>query len=83
MTETDALPPSQPSSKLKAKRWNERVRFAAAALDRCGTVVLAGAVLAPLLQNNGRGWSPLLWSPAVLMLHLVGQFALGRIREEA
>ena len=69
---------------LQARRFNEHLKLSAAALDRASTVVLGGAVLAPMFQHatikiiEAAGW---LGTTAAL--HLAGHFLLRLLKEEA
>ena len=70
--------------KLLARRRNEHLRLAASALDRLSTVVLGGAVLAPIIQHNPNGWWETAgWVSVATVLHIMAQYLLGLLREES
>lgn len=71
-----------PERKRRAKIWNERVKLLAGACDRASTVILAGGVLGPLFQDAAPRLRAAYWIVAALVLHLLGQFVLGRMKEE-
>ena len=74
--------PAGTSRKLLAKRRNERLKLFASAIDRLSTVTLAGAVLSPMFQEHRPALTAIYWIVGAIVLHLIGQFALGRLHEE-
>ncbi len=70
--------------KLLGSRRNERIKLVAGALDRLSTVVIGGAVLAPLIQEQQTSLVRIaIWGATALILHVMAQFALSRLEEEA
>jgi len=70
--------------KFLARRRNEHLKLAAGALDRFSTVILGGAVLAPIIQHKPEGWWETAgWVSAAAVLHVMAQYLLGLLREES
>lgn len=67
-----------------AKRRNERLKLAAGALDRLGTVTIAGAILGPVFQGQTvETWATVGWIAVAIILHIVAQAVLTAMRDEA
>ena len=67
---------------LEAKRFNERVKYTATAVNAIAVGMFAGAVLLPSINDTAvKVWS-LLWAAAALGLHLMGHFILGLLKAE-
>jgi hypothetical protein len=74
---------SAKSHRLRARHRNERLRMIAGAVDRLGTVILGGAVLAPIFQMQPIDWRRTgAWIIVALVLHLVALYLIGRQKEE-
>lgn len=70
--------------KLFTSKFNERLKLAAAAFDRLSTVVIGGAILAPLFQGQDVNTERLVfWTAAAFMLHGAAHFMLTLLEEEA
>ena len=76
-------PSATPLQRLRARRYNERLKLTASALDRISTIVFGGAVLAPIFQHTEGRWIEFaFWSLIAIGLHVVGQAVLSFLREE-
>ncbi len=76
-------PPPPPARRLQASKLNEHLKLGAAALDRMSTVVIGGAVFAPIFQGQAvRGPRMAVWTAVALVLHGAAQFMLYCLREE-
>ena len=76
-------PPLQPARRLQASRHNEHLKLGAAAFDRMSTVVIGGAVFAPIFQRQAvRGPRMAVWTAVALVLQGAAQFMLYCLREE-
>ena len=79
----DGKDASPADRRLDARRRNEHLKLVAGAFDRISTVILGGAVLAPLFQHRILGWHETVgWIFAAFVLHGMAHYAVGRIREE-
>lgn len=65
------------------KRRNERVKLLSSAFDRVSTLIVAGAILAPVFQSHSltAGIGP--WLLAAISLHLGAQGILFFFEEES
>lgn len=76
-------PIATPLQRLRARRYNERLKLTASALDRISTIVFGGAVLAPIFQHATGSWREFtFWSLIAIGLHLAAQTVLSLLREE-
>ena len=83
-TSSSPVPSGRPRRKLLPSKLNERLKLAAAAFDRVSTVVVGGAILAPIIQHQGIEVGRLVfWAIAAILLHGVAQFMLHLLEEEA
>ena len=84
MSDRGPGPPTKTvSTKLLIKRYNERIKLTASALDRLSTVVFGGAVLAPIFQNASSNWREIVfWSLVAISLHLFALVVLTLTKEE-
>ena len=69
---------------------NERIKLFAAALSNTGVATIVTAIIAPMagllygsgnIANNQWPWIGLAWFSGGLVLHILAQVALGRLRE--
>ena len=83
-TTSEFVPPPRPvRPKLLASKFNERLKLAAAAFDRLSTVVIGGAILAPLFQDQAVDIKRLVfWAAAAFVLHGAAQSMLTLFEEE-
>ena len=76
-------PPLPPARRLQASKFNEHLKLAAAAFDRMSTVVIGGAVFAPVFQQQAvHATQMIVWTTIACALHGGGQFMLYRLKEE-
>ena len=69
--------------KIAARRYDERVRLLAGQLDRISTVILGGAVLAPIFQHARPRWLEIgSWITVAIVLHVAAQFVVSLLLEE-
>jgi hypothetical protein len=69
--------------RLEAKRRNEDLKLVALSVDRLSTVIVGGAVLAPLFQHTEDDLlSSLGWFLSALILHCVARYLVRRIQSE-
>lgn len=76
-----ALSPEDIERRIRAKRFNERVKLAANATNAVGLTLLAAAALVPFVGGLAT-WSSAGWIPVALGLHFMAQFMLGRLKSE-
>ncbi|MAS03793.1 MAG: hypothetical protein CL534_03765 [Ahrensia sp.] len=67
---------------LAAKRFNERIRYTATALNTAAVGMIAGSVIIPSINEDHLGWWSALWACAGFVLHIVGHLLLGLIKKE-
>ena len=74
---------AQTPRKLLSSRRNESLKLAAAACDRVSTVIIGGAILAPIFQHQAFEVSRVVsWSAVAMLLHGAAQFVLSFLEEE-
>lgn len=72
-----AMTSPKPKRRLIPSRFNEQIKLGAAALDRVNTVVFAGALLAPILQDQPiRLPRVAFWGAATLIIYAAAQILL-------
>ena len=72
-----------PRRNLAATRRNESLKLVAASPDRLTTVVLAGAVLAPIFSGSALRWpAAAAWVATAFALHAAAQTVLRFLQEE-
>ena len=67
--------------RLGARRRNERLKLAAGAFDRVSTVILGGAVLAPIFQHHALS-HPEIDGSRAQSCHMAAQWCVSAIRLE-
>ena len=79
----DPTPDDAPRRRLGARRRNERLKLAAGAFDRVSTVILGGAVLAPIFQHQALSKPEIVgWVAGAIVLHMAAQWCVSAIRLE-
>ncbi len=69
--------------RLEARRRNEDLKLVALSVDRLSSIIVGGAVLAPLFQHTEDDILSLLgWFLSALALHCVARYLVRRIQSE-
>jgi len=80
---TPAQGDSEKRRAIAARRYDEHLRLVAASLDRLSTLVLGGAVFAPIFQHAYPRWLETVgWIAVAVVLHLAAHFVLSLLFEE-
>lgn len=76
-----SLAPEDVRRRIKAKRFNERVKLLTSTVNTAGLTILGSAILLPLVGSGFRSLS-LIWILVAAALHCVAQAILGGLRSE-
>ncbi len=69
--------------KAAIKRRNEQWKLTASSVDRLCTVILGGAVLAPIFQHKAQPvLESLAWLSVALAIHLLARYIIRQVEEE-
>jgi hypothetical protein len=79
-----SLTPEDTARRLANKRFNERAKLVALALNGGAIALIAGAIIGPAVRDPSLLLSvdTLLWLLGALVLHLFAHAALGLMRSE-
>ncbi len=77
-----ALIAREKSADKDVKRFNERVKYAASALNSTSIVMLGSSVILPSIKGDSIGVWSFIWFSIGLALHIIGHLVLSLLKSE-